>query len=43
MNSLRQEAAAMADVAAVKSAARAAIAMPAVFALADDELDVARL
>ena len=35
MRSLRRQAAAVADVAAVKSAARAAIVMPAVFALAD--------
>src|SRR4030095_10133901 len=35
MNSLRRRAGAVADVAAVRSAARAAIVMPAVFALAD--------
>jgi hypothetical protein len=35
MNSLRRQALAMADPAAVRSAARAAIVMPAVFALAD--------
>src|SRR6266542_6615555 len=35
MTILRRQAAAVADGAAIKSAARAAIAMPAVFALAD--------
>jgi hypothetical protein len=35
MNSLRRRAGAVADVSAVRSAARAAIVMPAVFALAD--------